>query len=163
MAPKSKKEPKGPRPVAQNRRARHDYDVLETFECGIALVGSEVKSIRDGKVQIREAFARVDGNEVWLLGVNVSPYPMAVGFGASDPERPRKLLLHRREINELKVRTQQEGLALVPLSIYFKDGRAKVELALARGRKTYDKRHAIATRDADREMARAVARGRRGE
>jgi len=163
MAPKSKKVPKGPRPVAQNRKARHDYDVLETFECGIALQGSEVKSIRDGKVQLRESFARVDGNEVWLLGTNVSPYAMATGFGGHDPERPRKLLLHRRQIDELRTRTQQEGLALVPLSIYFVDGRAKVELALARGRKTYDKRHAIAARDADREMARATARGRRGE
>lgn len=163
MSPKTKKVPKGPRPVAQNRKARHDYDVLETFECGIALQGSEVKSIRDGKVQLRDSFARVDGPDVWLLGVNVSPYAMATGFGGHDPDRPRKLLLHRRQIAELRVRTQQEGLALIPLSIYFVDGRAKVELALARGRKTYDKRHAIAARDADREMARAVARGRRGE
>lgn len=163
MAPKSKKEPKGPRPVAQNRRARHDYDIVETFECGIALQGSEVKSIRDAKVQLRDAFARVDGRDVWLHGVHVSPYAQATGFGVPDPDRARKLLLHRREIDDIRARTQQDGLALVPLAIYFKDGRAKVELALARGRKTYDKRHAIAARDADREMARAVARGRRGE
>ena len=157
------KPPKGPRPVAQNRRARHDFDVLETFECGMALVGSEVKSIRDGKIQLRDAYAVVDGGEVWLHGVHVSPYAMATGFGSHDPERRRKLLLHRREIDGLRVRTQQDGLALVPLSVYFKDGRAKVELALARGRKTYDKRHAIAERDAAREVARATARSRRGE
>ncbi|MGH9152528.1 MAG: SsrA-binding protein SmpB [Acidimicrobiales bacterium] len=162
MAPKQSK-PKGPRPVAQNRKARHDYDVLETFECGIALEGSEVKSIREGKVQLREAYARVDGGEVWLHGAHVSPYAMATGFGGHDPERARKLLLHRREIDELGARTQQESLTLVPLSIYFRDGRAKVELALARGRKTYDKRHAIAARDAAREADRAVARGRRGD
>ncbi len=153
--------PKGTRPVAQNRKARHDYEVLETFECGVALQGSEVKSLRDGKVQLRESYARVDGGEVWLHGVHVPPYAMAAGFGAHDPERPRKLLLHRREIDELRARTQQDGLALVPLSVYFKDGRAKVELALARGRKTYDKRHAIAARDAAREADRSVARGRR--
>ncbi len=154
--------PKGPRPVAQNRKARHDFDVIETLECGIALKGSEVKSIRDGKVQLRDAYARVDGGEVWLHGVHVSPYAMATGFGTSDPERPRKLLLHRRQIDDLRTRTQQDSLALVPLSVYFKDGRAKVELAVARGRKTYDKRHAIAARDAAREMDRATARGRRG-
>ena len=162
MAPKPKPA-KGPRPVAQNRKARHDFDVLETFECGIALRGSEVKSIRDGKVQLREAYARVEDGEVWLHGVHVSPYAMATGFGGHDPERARKLLLHRREIAQLGTRTQQESLALVPLSIYFKDGRAKVELALARGRRTYDKRHAIAERDAAREADRAIARGRRGE
>ncbi|MDP9387836.1 MAG: SsrA-binding protein SmpB [Actinomycetota bacterium] len=153
--------PKGTRPVAQNRKARHDYEVLETFECGIALRGSEVKSLRDGKVQLREAYARVDDGEVWLHGVHVSPYAMATGFGAHDPERPRKLLLHRREIDELRARTHQDGLALVPLSVYFKDGRAKVELGLARGRKTYDKRHAIAARDAAREVERAAGRARR--
>ncbi|HET7489733.1 MAG TPA: SsrA-binding protein SmpB [Acidimicrobiales bacterium] len=157
MAPKPK-APKGPRPVAQNRKARHDYDILETFECGIALQGSEVKSVRAGKVQLRDAYARVDGGEVWLHGVHVSPYAMATSFGSHDPERARKLLLHRREIDELRDRTQQGGLALVPLSMYFKDGRAKVELALARGRKTYDKRHAIAARDYEREVARGGRR-----
>ena len=161
--PKPSKIPKGPRPVAQNRKARHDYDVLETLECGIALQGSEVKSIREGKVQLRDAYALVEEGEVWLHGVHVSPYAQATGFGAHDPERRRKLLLHRRQIDELRNRTQQDGLALVPLSVYFSDGRAKVELALARGRKSYDKRHAIAARDAAREVARATARGRREE
>jgi SsrA-binding protein len=150
--------PKGTRPVAQNRRARHDYDILETFECGIALVGSEVKSLREGKAQLRDSYARVEDGEVWLLGVHVPPYAFAHGRDGHDPERRRKLLLHRRQIDELAARTQQDSLTLVPLSIYFKEGRAKVELALARGRKLYDKRRAIAERDYEREVARAGAR-----
>ena len=153
--------PKGTRPVAQNRRARHDYDVLETFECGIALQGSEVKSLRDSKVQLRDAYARVEDGELWLHGLHVSPYAFATGLGGHDPDRRRKLLVHRRQIDELAGRTRQEGLTLVPLSIYFKDGRAKVELALGRGRKRYDKRHAIAARDAAREVERATAGRRR--
>ena len=154
--------PKGTKPVAQNRKARHDYEVLETWECGMVLVGSEVKSLRDGKVQLRESYARVEDGEVWLHGMHVAPYAFASGFGAHDPERKRKLLLSRGEIDELRARTQQEPLTLVPLSIYFKDGRAKVELALARGRKRYDKRHAIAARDAAREAARAASNRGRG-
>jgi len=106
-------------------------------------------------VQLRDSFARVTDGEVWLHGVHISPYSHAAGFGAVDPDRNRKLLLHRREIEELAARTAQEGLTLIPLSIYFSDGRAKVELALARGRRTYDKRHAIAERDAQREVDRA--------
>ena len=151
--------PKGTKLVAQNRKARHDYTVLETFECGIALKGSEVKSLRAGQVQLRDSYARVDDGEMWLHGVHMAPYSHASGFGAVDPDRARKLLLHRKEIDQLAGRTQQESLTLVPLSIYFKDGRAKVELALARGRRTYDKRHAIAERDARREADRAI-RGR---
>ena len=153
--------PKGTKVVATNRKARHDYDVLETFEAGIALVGSEVKSLREGKVQLREAYARVQDGEVWLHSVHVPPYAFAQGRDGHDPERPRKLLLHRRQIDELTGRTQQESLTLVPLSLYFKDGRAKVELALARGRRQYDKRQAIARRDAEREAARAMAHRRR--
>lgn len=147
--------------MAQNRKARHDYSVLDVFECGMVLQGSEVKSLREGKVQLRDSYARVEGGEVWLYGVHVSPYANAAGFGAHDPDRRRKLLLNRREIDELDMRTKQEPLTLVPLSVYFKEGRAKVELALARGRKTYDKRHAIAERDAARDIERASARGRR--
>ncbi|MDQ3756929.1 MAG: SsrA-binding protein SmpB [Actinomycetota bacterium] len=154
--------PKGTKLVAQNRKARHDYEVLDTWECGMVLVGSEVKSLREGKVQLREAYARVEGGEVWLHAMHVAPYEFAAGFGAHDPERKRKLLLNRREIEELAARTQQEPLTLVPLAVYFLDGRAKVELALARGRKNYDKRHAIAERDATREAARA-ARSRRDD
>lgn len=156
MAPKP---PKGPKAVAQNRKARHDFDILDTFECGVALVGSEVKSLRDAKVQLRDSHARVEQGEVWLHGVHISPYLFATGRDAHDPDRRRKLLLHRREIEELTERTQQEGLSLVPLSIYFKEGRAKVELGVGRGRKLYDKRAAIAQRDADREDDRA-RRGR---
>jgi SsrA-binding protein len=146
------------RPVARNRRARHEYDILETFECGLALQGSEVKSLRAGRVSIADAYARIEGGEAWLLGVHIPPYENATGFGAHDPDRRRKLLLHRGEIDELMGRTQQQSLTLVPLSIYFKDGRAKVQLALARGRRLYDKRHAIASRDAEREAAREAAR-----
>ena len=164
MAPKrSPSKAAGPRPVAQNRRARHDYDVLETYECGMVLAGSEVKSLRDAKVQLRDSFARVIDGEVWVHGMHIAPYSHAAGFGAVDPDRPRKLLLHRREIEEVGARVGQEGLTLIPLSIYFSDGRAKLELALARGRRTYDKRHAIAARDAARESERAARVSARGE
>jgi SsrA-binding protein len=146
------------RVVARNRRARHDYDILETFECGIELRGSEVKSLRAGQVSLADSYARVDGGEAWLFGVHVPPYENAVGFGAHDPDRRRRLLLHRTEIDELLGRTERQSLTLVPLSVYFKDGKAKVELALAKGRRLYDKRHAIAARDADREAAREAAR-----
>jgi SsrA-binding protein len=162
MAPASKtrKEP-GERPVAQNRRARHDYDIVDVYEAGIVLIGSEVKSIRQGKAQLRDSYARVQDGEVWLYGVHVPPYEFASGFGAADPDRRRKLLLHRRQIDELGRRTGQESLTLVPLSVRFRDGRAKVDLALARGRKLYDKRHAIAERDAAMEARRASAPKRR--
>ena len=152
---------KGTKLVASNRRARHDYDILETFECGIVLRGSEVKSLRDGKVQLRDAYARVQDGEVWLHGVHIAPYAYAHGRDGHDPDRARKLLLHRAEIDELMGRTQQESLTLVPLSVYFKDGMAKVELALAKGRRRYDKRQAIAARDAQREAERAMAQARR--
>ncbi len=145
----------GDRTVATNRRARHDYDVLETFECGIVLQGSEVKSLRDGKAQLSDAYARVDDGELWLFGMHIPPWQFATGFGAHDPDRKRKLLLHRAQIDELTGKTTQQALTLVPLSLYFRDGKAKIQLALARGRKLYDKRHAIAERDAQRELARA--------
>lgn len=142
------------RPVASNRRARYDYDILDTVECGIVLQGSEVKSLRGGRISLQDSFARIIDGEMWLYGVHVPPYAQANGFGAHEPDRRRKLLLHRRQIDEWMGRTQQQSLTLVPLSIYFTDGRAKVEIALARGRKRYDKRHAIAARDAGREAAR---------
>jgi len=158
MSPKS---PAGPRPVATNRKARHDYDILDTYEAGIVLAGAEVKSLREGKVQLRDAYARVEDGAVWLHGVHVAPYAFSNGFGMVDPDRPRKLLLHRRQIDQLAAKVSQDSLTLVPLSIYFKDGRAKVDLAVAKGRHTYDKRHAMAARDADREAARVAAAGRR--
>jgi SsrA-binding protein len=148
--------PKGTKPVAQNRRARHDFDIVEVFEAGIVLQGSEVKSLREGKVQLREAYARVDDGEVWLHGMHIAPYTNASSFGTHEPDRARKLLLHRREIETVHVKTTQQPLTLIPLAIYFKENLAKVELALARGRKTYDKRHAIAERDAARDADRVT-------
>jgi SsrA-binding protein len=145
--------------VAQNRRARHDYDILDVFEAGLVLIGSEVKSLREGKLQLKDSYARIEQGEAWLFGVHIPPYIHAAGFGAHEPERKRKLLLHHREIEELKARSQQESLTIVPLSVYFDKGRAKVEIALARGRHTYDKRRALAERDAKREADRAL-RGR---
>jgi SsrA-binding protein len=145
--------------VAQNRRARHDYEILDRFEAGLALVGSEVKSLREGKCQLKDSYARIENGEAWLFGVHIAPYAFAIGFGSHDPERKRKLLLHRREIEELRARSQQDSLTIVPLAVYFLHGRAKVELALARGRHTYDKRRALAERDTRREAERAL-RGR---
>jgi len=152
----------GRKVVAQNRRARHDYEVIETVEAGIELVGSEVKSLREGKAQLRDAYARVEGGEMWLMAMHIPPWVFATGFGAHDPERRRRLLLHKRQIVALGDRVAREGLTLVPLSVYFRDGKAKVALALARGRKTYDKRHALAERDARREAERALSTRGRG-
>jgi SsrA-binding protein len=153
----------GRRTVARNRRARHDYDILEEIECGIVLQGSEVKSLRSGRVSLQDAYARIEGGELWLIGVHVPPYEQAVGFGSHDPDRRRKLLVHRGQIDELTGETQTQPLTLVPLSIYFnREGRAKVELALAKGRRLYDKRHAIADREADREAARDISHAIRG-
>jgi len=142
--------------VARNRRARHDYDIIETFECGIALKGAEVKSLRLGQASLQDAYARIDDGEMWLLGAHLAPYEYASGYGRFDPVRARKLLLHRKQIDELSGRVAQKALTLVPLSIYFKDGLAKVELALARGRRLYDKRRAIAEHDANREAERQI-------
>jgi SsrA-binding protein len=142
--------------IAQNRRARHEYEILETFECGIELKGGEVKSLRLGQAQLQDAYARVDDGELWLLGVHIAPYEYAHGFGFIDPDRRRKLLVHRSQIDELAGRVAQQSLTLVPLSLYFKDGRAKTELALARGRRLYDKRHALQEKDANREAQRAI-------
>jgi SsrA-binding protein len=155
------KEDDGIKIVAQNRRARHDYEILKTFECGLELKGSEVKSLREGKAQLREAFARIDNNEAFVIQLHIPPWIHASMWDKLDPNRRRKLLLHGREIDEMREQTQQKGLSLVPLSIYFKNGRAKLELALARGRKNYDKRAALAKRDANRDIDREVsARGR---
>ena len=151
----------GQRRIAQNRRARHEYEILETFECGMELRGAEVKSMRLGQVTLQDSYARVDDGELWLWGCHIAPYEYANGFGFVEPDRRRKLLLHRHEIDELGGKVAQQSLTLVPLSMYFKDGRAKVELALARGRRLYDKRHAIAERDASRDAAREIKNSRR--
>jgi len=147
--------------VASNRKARHDYEILDVIEAGIALLGTEVKSCRAGQVVLKDAYARVEGGEVWLYNAHIAPFGLADGFGGHDPERRRKLLVHRREADDLAVQTQQQSLTLVPLSVYFRDGRVKVELALGRGRRSYDKRQAIAERDAKREADRDMARARR--
>jgi len=141
--------------VATNKKALHDYEVLERTEAGLALWGSEIKSIRQGRVQLREAYARPERGELWLLNVHISQYAPA-GPEGHEPTRKRKLLLHKSQIRELSKAVLEQGLTLVPLRLYLKDGRAKVELALVRGRKRYDKRAVIATREAEREMARAV-------
>lgn len=148
-----------PTPTIVNRRARHDYAIEETFECGMVLAGSEVKSIRDGKVVLRDAYARVEDGEVWLYAMHVSPYAFA--RPDLDPDRRRKLLLHRKEIVELARATEQKGVALVPLKLYFKDRRVKVELGVGRGKRSYDKRQSIAERDAKREAERALKSARR--
>jgi SsrA-binding protein len=146
------------RVAISNRRARHEYFILDTYECGIMLVGSEVKSIRDGRANLTDAYARVEHGELWLYGMHISPYPFA--RDQHDPTRRRKLLMHRAEIDRLVGKTSEAGLTLVPLKVYFKDGLAKVELALAKGKRQWDKRQALAERDAKRETERAV-KGRR--
>ena len=152
----------GTKLIASNRRARRDYDVLETVEAGLVLWGSEVKSLRDGHVQLADAYARSRDGELWLEGVHIAPYQFAVGVGSHEPDRSRKLLMHRAEIERFDARMAQDRLALVPLRMYFKDGRAKVELALARGRRRSDKRQMLAERDADMEIRRAMSRHRKG-
>ncbi len=150
------------RTVASNRRARHEYDLLDSWEAGLVLRGSEVKSIRGAKVQIAGAFGREDKGELWLVGMHVPPYAMSGGEAMGhDPDRPRKLLLHRAEIRRIIERMNLEGLTLVPLKLYFKGGNAKVEVALARGRKLHDKRQALARKEADREADRAMGAVRR--
>jgi SsrA-binding protein len=149
-------------PIAANRRARRDYTVLDTVEAGLMLRGSEVKSLRLGHVQLADGFARWSEGELWLEGVHIAPYAFANGVGAHDPDRRRKLLLHRDEIDRLQARIAQERLALVPLRLYFRDGRAKVELGLAKGRHKADKRQLMAERDSQREIERALGRQRKG-
>jgi SsrA-binding protein len=147
--------------VARNPKATHDYHVLETWEAGIVLSGTEVKSLRDGKASIKEAWARVRNGEVFLEGMNITPYLQGNRYN-HEPVRSRKLLLHRHEIERLIGAVEQQGLTLVPLELYFLRGRAKVALALGRGKKQHDKREDIKRRIADREAARAVASARRG-
>lgn len=139
--------------VTQNRKARHDYLVLDRWEAGIVLQGTEVKSLREGKANLKDSYARVDRGEVILHQFHISPYEKG-SYSNHAPLRPRKLLLHKKEIRKLQGRVEGKGLTLVPLKVYFKGGKAKVELALARGKKQYDKRAAIAKRDSDRETER---------
>ncbi|AIJ21234.1 SsrA-binding protein [Amycolatopsis methanolica 239] len=147
--------------IASNRRARHDYAVLDTYEAGIALVGTEVKSLRAGRASLVDAFATVDDGEVWLRNLHIPEYEHGT-WTNHESRRKRKLLLHRGEIEKLIGKTKEGGLSLVPLSMYFKDGKVKVELALAKGKKAYDKRQDLAKRDAQREISRAVGRALKG-
>ena len=147
----------GRTPVAQNKRARYEFEILSEFECGIELKGSEVKSLRAGNAQIQDAFGRITAGELWLYQMNVAKYDYAHAFSQLDPVRPRKLLAHRDEIDELIGKLQQKSLTLVPLSIYFKEGHAKVQLALARGKKLYDKRQTLAAKDMARDAQRQMS------
>jgi SsrA-binding protein len=141
--------------IAENRRARYDYDLLDRLEAGIALTGTEVKSLREGRVKLGQAYADVRDGEVWLVGASIDEYAQG-NIANHEPNRDRKLLLHRREIDSLYGKVRERGLTLVPTRLYFKDGRVKVELALARGRERIDKRRAIADRDAKRQVERAL-------
>ncbi len=145
----------GRKVVARNKKARHEYEILDRWEAGLALKGPEVKSLRAGKVSLAEAFARVDDGEVWLYGMHITPYDPAARWN-QDPVRPRKLLLHRSEIRRLIGATQEKGLALVPLELYFRRGYAKVEIALARGKKLHDKRETLKRKTHQREMEREL-------
>jgi len=143
--------------VATNKQAHRNYEISETFEAGIALRGGEVKSLRESKVQISDAYARFEDGELWLVGLHIAPYSRASTHRHYDPTRKRKLLLHRAELDRLFSKTEQDHLVLVPMALYFKDSRAKLEIGLGRGRKTVDKRQLIAKRDADREARRELA------
>ena len=145
---------KGEKLIAENRRARHDYHLLERVEAGLVLTGSEVKSLREGGANLRRAYGDIRDGELWLVGTHISAYEQG-SLGQHDPDRDRKLLLHRREIDSLIGKVQEKGLTLVPTRLYFKNGRAKVELALARGKETRDRRREIAKREADRQIERA--------
>jgi SsrA-binding protein len=139
--------------VATNRKASHEYFLLERFEAGLVLQGSEIKSIRAGQISLAEAYIRVDGQDAWLMDAHVAPYEHAGSYN-HDPRRPRKLLLHKNEIRELWENVRQKGVTIIPLRVYLKEGRAKVEIAIAKGKKLYDKRESIAKRDTERDIER---------
>ncbi len=149
--------PAGIKIIAQNRRARHEYEILQTLEAGIVLLGSEVKALREGRANLGDSYAEIKRGEVWLLKMHIGPYEMANRLN-HEPFRRRKLLLNRREIRKLEPKMDDVGLTLVPLKIYFKFGKVKVDLALGRGKKLYDKRHDKAKRDVDRQMAKNLGR-----
>jgi SsrA-binding protein len=159
VAEKDERE-KAQRVIADNRKARHDYHILETYEAGVALLGTEVKAIREGRVNLRDSYARTDGGEVWMMNVHISAYSHR-GYADHAETRQRKLLLHRHEIRKLIGRTAEKGLTLVPLQMYFKNGRVKVLVGLARGKQAHDKRETIRRREADRETRAAMKVARR--
>ncbi len=164
MAKSAKKDQKdsgdGTLNICRNRRATHDYEVLDRLECGIVLVGTEVKSLRAGHASLEDAYARVDDGEVWLLGAEIPEYEYGNRMNHK-PKRPRKLLLHRREIDRFAGKASEKGLTLVPLRMYFRDGKAKVELAVARGKRTHDKRESLKQAEAKRQIDRALAARRK--
>lgn len=139
--------------VATNRKARHEYFLMDEYEAGLVLQGSEIKSVRAGRISLAQAYIRIENNEAWLVDAHIAPYDQAARFN-HEPTRPRKLLLHRKEISHLEAEVTQKGVTIVPLKVYLKDGLAKIEIAVAKGKKLYDKRDAIAKRDAQREMER---------
>jgi SsrA-binding protein len=147
--------------IAQNRKARHDYAIEDVYEAGLVLQGTEVKSLREGRASLVDSYATVRDGEVWLENMHIPEYTQGT-WTNHEPRRRRKLLLHRQEIAKLVGKTKESGLTLIPLSLYFKDGKAKVEIALARGKRSYDKRQTLATRDAEREMQRAAGRRAKG-
>tara|TARA_Y100000741_G_C18230361_1_gene549539 strand:- start:141 stop:623 length:483 start_codon:yes stop_codon:yes gene_type:complete len=148
--------------VATNRKARHEYDILDTWEAGLVLQGSEVKSLRESKVQIAESYVRSEGPELWLIGLHINPYSKTGNLATGhEPDQPRKLLLHRKEINQIIDRIDRDGLTVIPLKLYFSKGRAKIEIALARGRRLHDKRQAIAKRESQRETERSLVRNQK--
>jgi SsrA-binding protein len=149
----------GKKIVASNRRARHDYEVIDVVEAGLMLTGTEVKSLRAGRASLADGYAMITDGEMWLYGVHIPEYTLGT-WTNHEPRRVRKLLLHRKQIDKFARETAEGGLTLVPLSLYFTDGKVKIELALARGRRTYDKRHELARRDAEREVERALRRRR---
>ena len=153
-----KVDPDGKLVVATNRRARFDYEIVDTWEAGIQLMGPEVKSLRDGRANLGDAFAQVHRGEAWLEKLHISPYEPATRANPTDPQRRRKLLLHRTEIDRMDSRVTEKGFTLIPLTVYFRRGRAKVELALARGKHRHDKRETIKRREGDREARRAMRR-----
>jgi SsrA-binding protein len=157
VSPKADAEQKT---VISNRRARHDYEILERYETGIVLTGAEVKSLRGGRGSLAESFARVRGREIWIEGMHIPPYEQAMDKRTYDPIRPRKLLLHRTEIERLVGKTAERGLALIPMRVYFTHGMAKLELGLGRGKRQFEKRQALAEREHEREMQRSAGRRR---
>jgi SsrA-binding protein len=142
--------------ITRNRKAQHDYHIERTYQAGIVLQGSEIKSIRANNINLRDGFVQEKQGELWLIGVHITPYEQASLFGHHDPTRPRKLLLHKKEIAQIIDKSRERGYAVIPLMVFLQRGRAKVEIALAKGKKQYDKRDTIAKRDAEREMRRAV-------
>jgi SsrA-binding protein len=158
--PHNKKDDKGIQVVCRNKRAFHEYDISETLECGLVLQGTEVKSLRDGQASLEDAYAKIEDGEVWLIGSDIPEYAMGNRLNHK-PKRPRKLLMHRREIGKFAGKASQRGFTLVPLRLYFKQGRAKVELAVARGKQLHDKRQDKKRAEADREIRRALSERRR--